>query len=223
MTTYAVIDFETTGLSPALGDRPTEIAAVVVCNNRIVDRFQSLMNPGVPIPYHIQNLTGITNAMVRSAPPVAEVMAEAARFVAGHAIVAHNAAFDRKFWSHSTRGLAGDEAAEFICSLLLSRRIFPASQNHKLGTLVSALGLPKSGQAHRALSDAECTAHLLIRLVDELQRQYPWLEATEPGLLLAIQRSNIRQLEPCIRKYMRRAESQRSEGSSIALAVAEAS
>ena len=81
MSRIAVIDFETTGISPAEGARPTEVAIVLVENGQFVDRYQSLMNPGVPIPFFIQQLTGITNAMVKAAPPVAKVMKEAADFV----------------------------------------------------------------------------------------------------------------------------------------------
>ena len=77
----AVIDFETTGLSPAQGDRATEIAVVILRDGEVVERYQSLMNAGVRIPSYIQELTGISDAMIRAAPPVAEVMREAAAFV----------------------------------------------------------------------------------------------------------------------------------------------
>ena len=73
MSIHAVIDFETTGLSPALGARPTEVAIVLIAEGKIIDRFQSLMNPGVSIPNDIQVLTGITNEMVRKAPKVEAV------------------------------------------------------------------------------------------------------------------------------------------------------
>ena len=82
--TYAVIDFETTGLSPGHGARPTEIAVVLVSKEIIVDRFQSLMNPGVHRPSDIQTLTGITNEMVRRAPSVSEVMKQAVNFAGKH-------------------------------------------------------------------------------------------------------------------------------------------
>ena len=68
----AVIDFETTGLSPAQGDRATEVAAVIVDDGRVVDRYQSLMNAGVRIPAYIEALTGISNAMIRKAPPAGQ-------------------------------------------------------------------------------------------------------------------------------------------------------
>jgi DNA polymerase III subunit epsilon len=98
MEPVVVIDFETTGLSPEHGARATEIAAVLVRNGQVVDRYQSLMNAGQRIPPFIQSLTGITNSMIRAAPPAAQVMAEVADFVGDYPLVAHNASFDRKFW-----------------------------------------------------------------------------------------------------------------------------
>ena len=98
MNPIAVIDFETTGMSPGQGARATEIGIVLVENGQVVDRFQSLMNTGVYIPGFITQLTGITNAMVAAAPDAAQVIADAARFVNGAPMVAHNASFDSKFW-----------------------------------------------------------------------------------------------------------------------------
>src|SRR3954470_1478743 len=91
----AVIDFETTGLSPTQGDRATEIAIVLMEGDKVVDRFQSLMNAGVRISGFIESYTGISNEMIADAPPAETVMADAARFVAGAPMVAHNASFDR--------------------------------------------------------------------------------------------------------------------------------
>lgn len=86
MEVVAVIDFETTGLSPAQGDRATEIAVVILQDGQVVERYQSLMNAGVRIPSFIQELTGISNAMIRSAPPVADVMREVSAFVGDYAL-----------------------------------------------------------------------------------------------------------------------------------------
>lgn len=201
VSSYAVIDFETTGLSPAYGARPTEIAVVLVRGDVIVDRFQSLMNPGVPIPHEIQAFTGITNAMVRRAPSVLEVMTEAVRFAGGHPIVAHNASFDRKFWERETVSVDGGGPSTFICSLLLSRRLFPGAPNHKLATLVRALALPSDGRFHRALADAECTAHLFIRLQQEIARVFG-IETCDCGLLQQMQAASRHQLEKCVRTYV---------------------
>ncbi len=197
---YAVIDFETTGLSPAHGARPTEIAVVLVRGSEIVDRYQSLMNPGVPIPGDIQAFTGITNAMVRQAPAIREVMGKAIEFTAGHPIVAHNAAFDRKFWEHEASALPARGSATFICSLLLARRLFPGAPNHKLATLVSALRLPAASRYHRALADAECTAHLFIRLQQEITQRFG-IGDFDCSLLEKLQKTNRHKLADCVRRY----------------------
>ncbi len=202
MGTYAVIDFETTGLSPSYGARPTEIAVVMVQDHQIVGRYQSLMNPGVPIPYDIQALTGITNAMVKAAPSIAEVMQEAADFVGSHPLVAHNAAFDRKFWEYCLTGSCQPNPV-FICSLLLARRLFPEAPNHRLSTLVQALGLPMTGRYHRALADAEATAYLLIHFKRELLSRFG-IEAVEQDLLIAIQKASRKKLEQCIENHRAR-------------------
>lgn len=200
VNTYAVIDFETTGLSPAHGARPTEIGVVLVRDGQIVDRYQSLMNAGVRVPFDVQQLTGITNEMVRQAPSVYAVMNEAFRFVGPCPIVFHNAAFDRKFWEHEANALCNAQQNSFVCSLLLARRLFPDAPNHRLATLVEALGLPSSGTYHRALADAECTAHLLIRLEREIRERF-CLAAVDCGLLLALQKAGRHQLTRCVSTY----------------------
>ena len=99
MPRIAVIDFETTGLSPAMGDRATEVAIVMVEDGEVVGRFQSLMNAGVRISAFIESFTGISNAMIAGAPRAECVMQEASRFVGDAPMVAHNASFDRRFWA----------------------------------------------------------------------------------------------------------------------------
>ena len=122
MELVAVIDFETTGLSPAQGDRATEIAAVLLRDGKVVDHYQSLMNCGVAIPSYIEELTGISTAMVRQAPPAAEVMREVAEFVGNHPLVAHNASFDCKFWDAELARIERRRSQQFACSMLLARR-----------------------------------------------------------------------------------------------------
>lgn len=200
MNSHAVIDFETTGLSPANGARPTEIGIVIINGDKITDRYQSLMNPGVPIPYEIQSLTGITNAMVRSAPNVETVMGEALDFVGDHPMTAHNAAFDRKFWDAELRRIQRWRQREFACSLLLARRLFPQAPNHKLATLVRLLRLPATGRYHRALADAEATAYLLRHIEQEIQHRFS-LSAVSHELLIAIQTANRSQIEACVHRH----------------------
>ena len=178
MTTFAILDFETTGMSPEYGACPTEVAIVLVRDGQIIGRYQSLMNGNVWIPPFIQSLTGITNAMVRKAPPMHEVMGDAVEFAGDYPLVAHNAAFDRKFWDHALMGQGRQRKQDFLCSMLLSRRVFADAPNHKLGTLVRFLQLPMSGQFHRALADAEATAHLFIRLQQAIQQKLSLPELT---------------------------------------------
>lgn len=172
METVAVIDFETTGMSPDAGARATEIAAVLLREGRVVGRFQSLMNAGARVPPFIERLTGISNAMVRAAPPASAVMREAADFVGAYPLVAHNAAFDRRFWDAELGRIGRTRRQEFACTMLLARRLYPEAPNHKLGTLVEFAGLPAAGRHHRALADAEMAASLLAKLERELERRY---------------------------------------------------
>ena len=172
--TVAVVDFETTGMSPAMGSRATEIAAVLVCGGQIVGRFQSLMNSGAWVPPFIEQFTGISNAMLARAPPARAVMREVLQFTRGCPLVAHNAAFDRGFWQAETAHAEADTdpAHTFACTLLLSRRLYPLAANYKLGTLADFHQLPRSGRAHRALADAEVTAHLFLQLQQDVQTRY---------------------------------------------------
>jgi len=183
-----------------MGDRPTEIAIVIVGPDGIEDQFQSLMNPGVHIPHNIQALTGITNEMVKKAPSVGVVMKEAVSFAGGHQLVAHNAAFDKRFWDAELQKIKLRRQQEFICSLLLSRRLFPEAPNHQLGTLTKMLRLPDTGRSHRALADAEVTAHLLLRIQQELISRYR-ISSVGEELLHLIQRKNRNQVDACVRSY----------------------
>lgn len=164
MDTIAVIDFETTGISPDFGARATEIAAVLIRDGRVVDQYQSLMNAGVHVPEFVEQLTGISNRMVQGAPPAARVMREVADFIGGHPLVAHNASFDRKFWDAELALIRRTRSQEFACTMLLARRLFPLAPNHKLSTLVRFTGLPVAGRFHRAMADAQMTAALLLKL-----------------------------------------------------------
>lgn len=200
----AVIDFETTGMTPAQGARATEVGIVLLEQGRVVDRFQSLMNAGAWVSPFITELTGITNAMVRQAPPAAEVMREAARFVGQAPMVAHNASFDSKFWQ-AELALAGLSAPQplsqlFACTVLLSRRIYPEAPSHSLGQLARHLQLPDTGRAHRALADAEMAAALLARMQQDLSRRYG-LARPEHALLAQLQRCSKARLDGWLRQH----------------------
>jgi DNA polymerase-3 subunit epsilon len=198
METVAVIDFETTGMSPETGARATEIAAVLVRNGRVVGRYQSLMNAGARVPPFIEQLTGISNAMLRAAPPAAKVMGEVADFVGAHPLVAHNASFDCRFWDAELGRIGRARVQAFACTMLLARRIYPEAPNHKLGTLVEFAGLPVAGRHHRALADAEMAASLLLKLGRELERRFGLGPVTHE-LLREIQSSSRHAMRDCTR------------------------
>jgi len=168
-----MLDFETTGLSPAAGDRITEVAALRIVDGRIAERFVSLVNCHVRVPYYITQLTGITQRMVDAAPCVSQVVPELLRFIGNDPLSAHNASFDEKFLLAESRGLGLEPGHEgLICSLKLARRVFPGLASYKLGMLSSALGIRFGGNAHRAEADAEVSAQLLIHIGQHLARTY---------------------------------------------------
>jgi DNA polymerase-3 subunit epsilon len=170
--TVVVLDFETTGLSPDRGDRAIEIGAVQLEGGRIRDRFQCLMNPGRRISPFIEHYTGITNAMLRTAPSCEEAMAACRDFIGDSDMVAHNAAFDRRFLDAELQRIDRPRLGNFACSMLAARRLYPDAPNHKLGTLVEYRRLPHNGTFHRALADAEMTAHLWLGMLDDLVARY---------------------------------------------------
>ncbi len=145
---------------------------MLVKDGGIVDRYESLMNAGMRVPPFIEALTGITNAMVRKAPPVEKVMRELAEFVGDAPLVAHNASFDSKFLDAEWARINHERRGEFACSMLLARRLYPSSPSHKLGTLVSHLKLPSAPRHHRAMADAEMAAYLWLRIVQDVERDF---------------------------------------------------
>ncbi|MGD9018928.1 MAG: 3'-5' exonuclease [Desulfuromonadales bacterium] len=170
--TIVVLDFETSGISPDHGDRAIEIGAVMLRQGEVVDRFQSLMNPGVRVNSFIESYTGITNQMVQSAPRADKVMRDFARFIGDRPLVAHNASFDRRFLDAEFRRIGARRSQEFGCSMLTARRIYPEAPNHKLETLVRYKGLHTAGIFHRALADAEMTALLWVKMIEDLCENY---------------------------------------------------
>jgi DNA polymerase-3 subunit epsilon len=183
-----MIDFETTGLSPDMGDRITEVAALRIVGDQVVERYVTLINCGVRIPPFITGLTGITQAMVDGAPPVGQVVPKLLEFIGGDALSAHNASFDEKFLrAEAARlGMAPAHRA-LVCSLKLSRRVFPGMDSYKLGNLSRQLGIAFKSAAHRAESDAEVAAQVLIHIGGHLGRTYR-LGEVDADLMAAVNR-----------------------------------
>lgn len=160
-----VLDFETTGLSPESGDRITEVAAIRIRKDRIVDQFESLVNCGCRLSPFIIRLTGITQQMVDTAPPPSKVIRELVQFLGGDAVIAHNATFDDRFFRSECAHAQVQESVEpFICSMLMARRVFPQLSSYRLAEVAGSLGLSHVGRAHRAAADARLTADLLLKM-----------------------------------------------------------
>jgi DNA polymerase-3 subunit epsilon len=166
--TVVILDFETTGLSPDMGDRAIEIGAVKLESGQIAGRFQELMNPGQRISGFIESYTGITNEMLREASSCGEVMHRFADFIEDFDLVAHNASFDKRFLDAELERVSRGYSGQFACSMLAARRVYQNAPNHRLGTLVEYLGIPADGVFHRALYDSEMTSKLWQSMLDAI-------------------------------------------------------
>jgi DNA polymerase-3 subunit epsilon len=196
-----MLDFETTGLSPAFGDRITEVAAVRIVGGRITERYVSLVNTGARIPSFITSLTGITQAMVDAAPPDTRVVPELLDFIGTDTLSAHNASFDEKFLlAESARLGQRCGHANLVCSLKLSRRVFPGMASYKLGNLSRQLGIAFRSAAHRAEADAEVAAEVLIHIGRHLGTSYR-LEQLPPDLLVALNKIAAAKVPAYLGKY----------------------
>ncbi len=170
--TVVILDFETTGLSPAMGDRAIEIGAVCIEDGEIKGHFQELMNPGRRIDSFIEDYTGITNEMLKDAPSCEEVMHKFADFISGYNLVAHNASFDQRFLDAELGRISRKYTGKFACSMLAARRIYQDAPDHKLGTLVKYANIPTDGVFHRALYDSEMTTKLWLAMLDDIGERY---------------------------------------------------
>ncbi|GGI87974.1 3'-5' exonuclease [Shewanella gelidii] len=167
-----VLDFETTGLSPTMGDRAIEVGAVRIEQGEITGSFQQLMNPGFAINSFIEEYTGIRNGMLAHAPSCEEVMDQFADFIGDANLIAHNASFDQRFLDAELDVIGRGYGGEFACSMLIARRLYPDAPNHKLASLVSYKSIANDGVFHRALADAQVTAQLWLTMLNDLATEY---------------------------------------------------
>jgi DNA polymerase-3 subunit epsilon len=203
MLTKAIVmlDFETTGLSPAMGDRITEVAALRIVDGHIVDRYVSLVNCGVRVPPFITSLTGITQRMVDTAPPAREVVPQLLAFIGTDPLAAHNASFDEKFLiAESDRVNLAPGHLGTVCSLKLSRRVFPQLGSYKLGVLGNRFGIAFRGTAHRAEADAEVAAEVLLHIGRHLAASYG-IRAVEPALLMSVNKLSAAKVHAFLEKH----------------------
>jgi DNA polymerase III epsilon subunit family exonuclease len=168
---FAVVDTETTGMRSRGEDRITEIAIVHVDGPRIEVAFDSVINPGRPIPYFVQRLTGITDEEAQAAPRFEDVADQVVAALAGRVFVAHNALFDWRFVSAEV-----ERAQDFLlrmpklCTVRLTRRLVPELTRRSLDSVMYYFGL-ETDRRHRAGGDAIVTAKALLRLMARAKDQ----------------------------------------------------
>lgn len=166
---YVVVDVETTG-GRGEQHRVTEIGAVKLRGGRVIDRFETLLNPQRSIPPNITRLTGITPAMVADAPVFADVADDLARFLDGAIFVAHNVEFDYRFIGQEFRRIGRRFRMPKLCTCASMRRLYPGHCSYSLSSLCENYGIPLKSH-HRALCDAEAAAELLMLINDRRAEQ----------------------------------------------------
>ena len=167
--TYVVFDIETTGFS-SVEDRIIEIGAVKVQHGEIIDYYSTFVNPAVPIPFEITNLTSITDEMVVDAPKIDVVLPEFLSFVGDAALVAHNAGFDVGFIEQNCKNLGLGCKFTYLDTVALARVLLPTLSKYKLNIVAKALGISLENH-HRAVDDAKATAEIFVKFVEMLKEQ----------------------------------------------------
>ena len=165
--TYVVFDLETTGFS-SIKDKIIEIGAVKVENGVITDKFSTFVNPKVPIPFEITNLTGITDDMVMEAPDIETILPQFLEFVGDAVLVAHNASFDVSFIEQNCR--YQDITPDFtsVDTVAMARILLPTLSKFKLNVVANALHISLENH-HRAVDDAGATAEIFVKFVEMLR------------------------------------------------------
>ncbi len=166
---FVVFDIETTGFSP-VNNRIIEIGAVKVSGGEIVDRYSTFVNPDVPIPFEIEKLTGIRDDMVIDYPQIDEILPKFLDFCDGCIMVAHNATFDMSFIIENCRRLGYSTEFTYVDTMNEARVLLPGQAKHTLDAVAKTLGISLENH-HRAVDDAECTAHIFVKFIKMLEQQ----------------------------------------------------
>ena len=166
---FVVFDLETTGFSP-IANRIIEIGAVRVEQGKIVARFSEFVNPEVPIPFKIQNLTGISDNMVMDAGTIEEILPAFVEFSRDAVMVAHNAGFDMSFIEKNCEDLGIEREFTSVDTVGMARFLLPGLNRFKLDTVAKAVQVPLLNH-HRAVDDAECTAEIFLRFLKMLDEK----------------------------------------------------
>ena len=167
--TFVVFDIETTGFSAA-EDRIIEIGAVKITDGAVVDRFSTFVNPEVPIPFEIQQLTHITDDMVLEAPKIEEALPAFLDFVGESALVAHNAGFDVGFIEQNCVRLGRSRTFTSVDTVGLARVLLPTLSKYKLNIVAKALNISLENH-HRAVDDAAATAEIYVKFIEMLKER----------------------------------------------------
>ncbi len=160
---YAIVDLETTG-GDARTSRVIEVAVYVFDGNKVIDEYSTLVNPGVSVPGFITHLTGITTEMLKDAPPFEEVADHVASITHERVFVAHNVGFDYSFLRNEFKKLDRRFIRKRLCTVRLTRNIFPKLHSYSLGNLCKKFDIPLENR-HRAFGDAKATTALLKHLI----------------------------------------------------------
>ena len=166
---YVVFDLETTGLSPDK-NKIIEIGAVKVVDGAITERFSTFVNPEVPIPYNIEQLTSIKDDMVLDAPKIEEILPEFMKFCEGTVMVAHNAEFDTGFIRKNCERMGLPFDFTIADTVALARILLPQLNRFKLDTVAKAVGVSLDHH-HRAVDDAACTAEIFVKFIEMLHER----------------------------------------------------
>ena len=188
---FVVFDIETTGFSP-VSCKVIEIGAVRVENGKITDRFSTFVNPKVPIPFRIEQLTGINDSMVMDAPEIEKVLPEFLEFCRGAVMVAHNADFDMSFIMENCDRLGIPHDFTYVDTVGMARFLLPALNRFKLDTVAKAVGVSLQNH-HRAVDDAACTAEIFVKFV-EMLRERDILDVDELNRQGAVSPDTIKKL-----------------------------
>lgn len=166
-TTYCVLDLETTGLS-AKTEKITEIGIMKIQNGEVVEEFCEFVNPEKPIPQRVQEVTNITDEMVKDAPTIDVLFPKVLEFIKGSVLVAHNATFDIGFLKKVAKDLGYEFDYTYVDTLPLARKLYPELKKHKLGKIAEHLKI-KVEVAHRALDDVDTTVKVLKEMMKTLK------------------------------------------------------
>ena len=191
---FVVFDIETTGLNSHT-NKIIEIGAVKIKAGRIIDRYSQLINPGISIPYHITEITSITNEQVANQPKIDEVIGKFVDFIGDAVLVAHNAPFDMGFIKRDIKEYLNiDLENSVIDTLQMARDLFPDFKKYGLGDLNKSLGLALE-KHHRAVDDSQATANMFIIFLEKYKEKgIEYLKDINKGFEVNVKKQSLKNI-----------------------------